>query len=82
MAELDTSLARLLKSRTLWAQVAVSMLGKIFNTTRLPLSPERLSPERSILVSVKSGAAAPTAGSSPEVFTGVPLSVTWAIGVS
>ena len=46
-----------------------------------PLNSASETSFRSVLVSLKSGAFAPTAGSSPFVWMGVPLNVTWAMGL-
>src|SRR5690606_24137095 len=64
-----------LNLRTDAAQVPVSMLGKIFNTTFFPLKSCRLFSDKSPAVKLKSGAEDPTAGKSPFVCTAVPLNV-------
>src|SRR5690606_35604269 len=68
------SAVRELNSRTLLAQIPVSTLGKMSSTTRVPsesawVSAERPSPTRS-----QPRACEPTVGSSPTVWTGLPLS--------
>src|SRR5687768_12060437 len=64
-----------LNVRTDVAQTPVSMLGKMLSTTFLPARSCLRSGERSVLVSVKSGAWLPTFGRSPDVATGLPLNV-------
>ncbi len=65
-----------LKVRTEVAQVGVSMLGKMFRTTRWPLKSARETSERSLRVRVNAGAGLPVRGSSPAVWMGFPLRVT------
>ena len=72
---LATSPARWLNVRTLWAQTPVSMLGKMLSTTRWPARSAEESSDMSPLVRVNDGAALPTAGSSPEVWMGLPRKV-------
>ena len=54
----------------------MSILGNILRITFFPFKEESVRSLKSFLVSVKSGAAEPLAGRSPEVFAGVPFSVT------
>ena len=77
---LSRSAARSLNVRTLEAHTGVSMLGKMLRTTRCPSSSPSDTEPRSDVVSVKSGASDPTAGSSPLVAMGLPRKVTWAMG--
>jgi hypothetical protein len=61
------------------AHTEVSRLGKMFSTTRLPeISLSDIS-DRSLLTSVNPGAVVPSEGSDPEIFTGFPFSVIFAI---
>jgi hypothetical protein len=68
------SVARLLNVRTDVAHTPVSMLGKMLST-RLPGMEDSFLSDKSILVSVASGACAPTAGRAPFVSTGLPFRV-------
>ncbi|MNL72417.1 hypothetical protein D3C87_1977260 [compost metagenome] len=56
-----------MKLRTDAWQTPVSMLGKMLRMTRLPAKSFSEASLRSVLVRVKSGAAAPTGGSWPDV---------------
>jgi hypothetical protein len=78
---LSSAAAILLKLRTDAAQTPVSMLGKIFKTTRLPLKSAMLISFKPAPTNLKSGAVVPTAGKLPFVFTSDPLNVTVAIFV-
>src|SRR5690625_821295 len=71
--------ARLLNSRTLFAQTPVSREGKMLSTTRLPRKSSRLISPSSESTRVNPGAWLPTAGSSPTVLIGFPSSVICAI---
>src|SRR5207245_8777721 len=63
------------------AHTEVSRLGTMLRIFFFPLNSASETSFRSVLVSLKSGAFAPTAGSSPFVWMGVPLNVTWAMGL-
>ena len=65
--------------RTLVAHTAVSMLGKMLSTTRLPAKSAGVTSVRSPLVRVNDGVGAPTVGSSPTVWTGLPPSAVCAM---
>jgi len=69
-------LASALNLRTEVAQVGVSMLGKMFSTSRWPLKSAGVAALRSVRVRLKAGAWLPTRGSSPAVWMGLPLRVT------
>ena len=71
--------ANWLNLRTEVAHTEVSRLGNIFSMSFFPLSSDRERVERSDFTSVKSIALLPFAGRLPEVFTGFPLSVIFAI---
>src|SRR5690606_12474340 len=64
------------------AHTPVSMLGKIFSTIALPRKSDRCFSDRSPVTRVASGALFPGRGSSPFSFTGLPFSVTVAMGGS
>ena len=57
----------LLNARTLAAQVPVSTLGKIFNTTLEPLKSAKEVVERSVFTRLKSGALFPYWGKTGEL---------------
>jgi hypothetical protein len=78
-AVLSCCAAHLLKLRTDMAHTPVSMLGKIFNTSRFPLKSDNDISDKSAPTNLKSGACTPFAGTVPTVFTVVPLNVTVAI---
>jgi hypothetical protein len=59
--------ASALNFRTLVAHVLVSMLGKIFSTILFPWKSPSETSFKSDFVSLKSGAALPMEGNSPEV---------------
>ena len=61
------------------AQTGVSRLGNILRTTLLPISSGGCTVVRSPLTPPNLGAVSPTAGSSPQSCTGVPLNVTVAM---
>src|SRR5437868_8008662 len=62
---LATSLAWALNLRTEVAQVGVSMLGKMFNTLRLPAKLARVTSDRFPATREKAGALEPACGSWP-----------------
>ena len=64
-----------LKALTDNAQTGVSKLGMVLMITFLPAKLPRFASLRSPPTSVKSGAAAPTAGRSPHVLQAFPLRV-------
>ena len=66
-----------------WADVAqtpVSRLGTMLRIFFLPAKSFSETSDRSVLVSLKSGAVAPSSGSSPDVWIGLPLNVISAMG--
>src|SRR6516165_2330849 len=67
--------ARSLKVLTLAAHTGVSIDGKMFSTTDLPLNWSLLTAPKSPPVKLKAGAGDPTAGSSPTVLIGFPRKV-------
>lgn len=71
--------ANLLNLRTEVAQTAVSRLGKIFNTTFLPLKSFNEKVDKSVFTNPKSGATVPTCINSPINLTGCPLKFVVAI---
>src|SRR5690606_4183384 len=73
---LGRSLAVWLNLRTEVAQVGVSILGKMFRILRLPAKLARLTSERSLATSEKSGAVWPFCGNWPETSIGLPPRVT------
>src|SRR5690606_28486353 len=62
------------------AHTPVSMLGKMFSTMALPRKSDRCFSDRSPVTRVASGALSPGRGSSPFSSTGLPFSVTVAMG--
>src|SRR5699024_11902615 len=61
------------------AHTPVSTLGKMLSTTRRPASDSEVTGERSEPTRSTAGAVEPTAGSSPDVVTGLPLNAVVAI---
>ena len=72
-------LASLLNCLTDWAQVPVSTLGNIFKTKFWPLKSANVLVDKSVAVSLKSGAFVPTLGKLPEVCIEFPFKVNVAI---
>jgi len=71
--------ASLLNFLTEVAQTDVSRLGKILSMTFLPLCSKSDILPRSVFTRVKSGALVPFPGRFPDVFTGLPFNVIFAI---
>src|SRR5258706_16246296 len=79
LGRLATSVLNL---RTDVAQTPVSIDGKMFRMTFLPAKSLSDTSDRSVFVSLKSGALLPTAGSVPIVLMGLFLKVIFAMSIS
>ena len=73
---LDLPLSRVL---TEVAQTPVPILGKMFSTNFCPSKSANVVSDKSVLDNVKFGAMLPTSGNVPNVFTGLPPNVIFAI---
>jgi len=71
-----------LNVRTLWAQVPVSILGKMLSTRVLPAKSAAVTSARLVPVKVNAGAGDPIAGRSPLVVIRLPRRVICAMAAT